>query len=119
MARRLKDVIFYLGSPDVGWITTALQTITPEHRDLRQITFKVPNSLTFNVSTDDGEIIEEVIHGQWLDLDRLLIQFLESSSVRPRVMRVVSKGGSGDTKDHIGCLLPGLTKKGVIDLARF
>jgi len=96
----------------------ALQTITPEHRDLRQITLRVPDSCTFRVSTRDGEIIE-AIRRQWLDLDRLLVQFLESSSIHPTVIRTVSGVARGNIKDYIGCLLPELTKKGVVDLARF
>jgi len=97
----------------------ALQTITPEHRDLRQITIQVPKSLTFNAGTGGGGIIEEAIRGQWLDLDRLLVQFVESSSIRPSVTQTISKGSRGDAKDHIGCLLPELTKKGIIDLTKF
>ena len=93
----------------------ALQTITPNHTDLRHITIRIPGSLTLNVGTSEGE----AILWQWLELDHLLVQFLESSSVRPSVIRTMSKGSRGDMKDHIECLLPELTKKGVIDLAKF
>ena len=40
-ATRLKDVSFWVRSRNVDWITAALRTITPEHRDLRQISIYV------------------------------------------------------------------------------
>jgi hypothetical protein len=44
-ATKLKDVVFQPKSWSVEWITTALRTITPKHRDLRQISIHDPCSV--------------------------------------------------------------------------
>jgi len=43
MATKLKDAVFQLASrsPNVGWVTLALRTITPKHRNLRRISIRV------------------------------------------------------------------------------
>ena len=114
-ATKLRDVVFHPRSQNVDWILMALQTITPNHRDLRRITIYVPNcSSLFMVDTDSRRTITEAMRVQWLDLDLLLVRLSESHSIRPRVIRAVPKmiGGMGD---YIGRLLPELTKTGVIN----
>jgi len=64
----------------------ALETITPEDKDPQQISI----SMAYNAALDcDGvnvrQTIRETIYGQWLDLDRLLVQFWDSRSISPRV----------------------------------
>jgi hypothetical protein len=56
----------------------------------------------------------ERIHGQWLDLDRLLVYFWELRSIRPKVVDT-SKEDWG-TGVHFECLLPEITKRGLIDV---
>ena len=46
-----------------------------------------------------------------MDLDRLLVQFWDSRSIRPKV--VTEKKGK---RDWAGYLLPEITKRGIIDL---
>jgi hypothetical protein len=55
--------------------------------------------------------IGDTVLGQWLDLDRLLVQFWESRSIRPRVVCSMEQNRS----DCVGCLLPEITKRGLID----
>jgi len=111
-ATRLRDLIFQPGSQRVKWITMALQTITPEHRDLRRISIQVHYAFIY-YGMGFREFIGEVACREWLDLDRLLVQLWESRSIRPRVG---SRGMEWDsTLQFIGCLLPEITKRGIVD----
>ena len=106
-ATRLKDMVFRVESRSIEWVTMTLQTITPEHRDLQQISICVPYYLTlFEVGANVRQTIGELICGHWLGLDHLLVQFWESRLIRPRV---------GCT-DCIGSLLPEITRRGIMDL---
>jgi hypothetical protein len=111
-ATKLKDVVFQPGLERVEWVIKALQTITPEHRDLLQLTIDIPCNLTAIGFVANGEAIGELAHGQWLDLDRLLVQFWESRSIRPKVVYTVGFG----MKDFVGSLLPEIMKRGVVDV---
>jgi hypothetical protein len=112
-ATKLNDLVFRPGPRRVRWIIAALQTITPNHRDLRQITIHIPFYLTIpEVLADVGEFIGEAPCELWLDLDRLLVQLWETHSIRPRVI-CTTEGGTGVS---IGSLLPEITKRGIIDL---
>ena len=111
-ATKLRDVVFQVGSQRVRWITTALQTITPEHKDLRQISFEIPDD--FILARADADV-GETIYRQWVDFDRLLVRLWESRSIRPKIVGATK--GEQETREYIGCLLPEITKRGVIDVA--
>ena len=53
---------------------------------------------------------------QWLDLDRLLVQFWVSRSIRPKI--VYPGNATEIMKDWIVCLLPEITKRGIVDLVK-
>ena len=96
-----------------------LQTITPKHRDLRQISIRIPFFLTVTYTYGDTisnatPTIGEPFREQWLDLDRLLVQLWESHSIRLRVVYLTR----GDLRDCIGSLLPEMTKGGLVDLVQ-
>ena len=106
---------FGIESRSVEWIVAALQTITPEHRNLRQISIYVPYHLTLlDVGTDIKQNLGEVISGGWSDLDRLLIRLWESHSIRLRVSCALG-GGRQNTEYCIGCLLPEITERGITE----
>jgi hypothetical protein len=115
-ATKLKSVVFRPHPGRVEWVTTALQTITSEHRDLRQISIRLPYFLTL----DRDATIRQAIAGEgsnlWLNLDCLLVQFWESHSIRPMIVYMANKD---ITRDHIECLLPEITKRGVIDIFEY
>ena len=97
----------------------ALQTITSKHRDLWQISIHVPHDLTYpDLDMDVGRIIREEICREWSGLDRLLVQFLESHSIRPRIVYPTLKEEKQSVymRDIIGCLLPEITGREIIDL---
>jgi len=119
-ATRLKDLVFRVASQQVDWITMVLCTIKSEHRDFRQITIYPPHDPTLSGPSDGpniGQIIGEVIFGQWLELDHLLAQLWESHSIRPKVMYCALYGTGEHITKNLGCLLPEMTGRGIIDLA--
>jgi hypothetical protein len=93
-------------------VVRALQTITPQHENLRQITIHIPYHLalvgafsSFSQATVQGQ------YGVWLDLDRLLVQLWESRSIRPEVVCMMEPGPGG-----VECFFPEITKRKIIDL---
>jgi hypothetical protein len=113
-ATKLRDAAFHLNWWSVQWIITALQTITPKHRDLQQVTVVMSHYLTrLNVGVDVGRAVGETNIGQWLDLDRLLVRLWESRSIHPKVMCTAEQHMRG----FVGCLLPEGIKRGIVDLA--
>ena len=109
--KKLKDVAFRHRTLDVGWITMALETITSKQWDFQEISIYVRRSL---IVTGDPKSVRqtvgEEVYGEWADLDHLLVQFLESRTVRTKVIYDV-KGACGD----IGGLLPEMMARGIIE----
>jgi hypothetical protein len=109
--------VFRPNSWSVEWITTALQTITAKHRDLQQISIRMCYPIVHKLSgagidADVREEVGEVGCGEWLELDRFLVQLWESRRIH--LMAVLRKGQ--DMRSSIECLLPEITKRGMIDL---
>jgi len=114
---KLRDAVFRPQSPAVTWAIAALQTITIEQRDLQHISIYAPSRFThIDPKANVRETIGGEISEQWLDLDRLLAQFWESRSIRPKVVCTTQERGNKNTRCCIGCLLPEVTKRGIIDL---
>ena len=112
-ATKLQDMTFRSTSLNVGWITAAVQTTVPEHRELRKILIRVPYSLT----CFDVDIMKEsAVYREWLDLDRLLVQLWESNSTPPRVICTTWKWEPEGRIGFADCLLPELTRRGIVDL---
>jgi hypothetical protein len=115
-ATKLKDVVFRPGPWKVEWVIAALQTITPNHRDLRQITIRIPHHLTHagalaNIRRSIGEAHVRL----WLDLDLFLAQLWETRSIRTKVVCTTERSTGVD----IGCLFPEMTKRGILDLVEY
>ena len=87
----------------------ALQTV--ESKNLRRITIRF-----YAITTQ--EPVEETVPQEWLDLDRLLVRFWTSHSIRPRLM-YGSDEGQKDIENHTRCLLPELTRRGLVDLVEY
>ena len=117
-ATKLGDVSFR-GSLNVGWITMALQTVTPKHRDLRQISVTIYTWAPVSVVAGDVRLfIGETKCGQWSELDLTLVQFWESHSICSKVICTGPEGeGRPDQmRSWMTYLLPEMTKRGIIDL---
>ena len=112
-AIKLQDVVFRHYPGVVEWVITALRTITPKHRDLRQISICIPHYLTCpGILANVSRHIGEADYGLWLDLDRFLVQFSESCSIRPEVVCPTERG----VEVNIESLFPEVSKRGMIDL---
>ena len=114
-ATKLRCIVFQPVSLTVTWVIAALRTITPEHRDLRQISVHVPGYIALvDASAGLEQAVGKAVYRQWLDLDRLLVQLWESRSIRPKLVPGLPME---NRKQNIACLFPEMTKRGVIDLA--
>ena len=104
-ATKLKDVEFRCGKPNIQWITMALQSI--ESKNLQQIIihcypiFEIP--------------IGGTVYRDWGDLDRMLVQFWTSHSIRPKIKYEAREEGN-DLKGLAPSLLPELAQRQVVDL---
>jgi len=118
-AKRLKGITFACLKLDPHWITTALETITPGHSDLQEISIHMPYSAALDRDgVDIRQTIGETVYGQWLDVDRLLVQFWDSRSIRPRVVDPLMENGGGGMGHLLSRdLLPEITERGIVDLA--
>jgi hypothetical protein len=77
---------------------------TVQSKDLRQIT--IHSYGTF------ASLIGEAARQEWRNLDRLLVQFWTSRSIRPKIVYREGKG----LNDLVPSLLPELTGRGAVDL---
>ena len=107
-ARRLKEVVFRLGVLNDVWITLALKTITPDHRDLRQISIYIPTYSFLNTR----QSLEE-IYSHWADLDCFLVKLRDLNTIHTRVIH----GAEGEEDAH-ECIemLPEMMKRRIIEL---
>lgn len=113
-ATRLRDAVFRPGSLGVGWISLVLRVITHEHRDLRRVSVDLPYYLPYLDSYEDlKRSVGERFFEQWLDLDGILVHLWESLSVRTNV-RWTRKWLEGVQRQYISCLLPEMTKRGIV-----
>ena len=103
-ATKLEDLSFLFGGLDVQRITTTLQTVQSKH--LQQITIHPCGTLANPVG--------ETVLQRWQDLDRLLVQFCISPSIRPRIKYEVRKGEDA-LRAFISSLLPELTRRELTD----
>ncbi|KAF9644820.1 hypothetical protein BDM02DRAFT_3121298 [Thelephora ganbajun] len=117
-APKLRDAILRPRLLNVAWVTIALQTISPKHRDLRQVSIGVHCDLLVVADANIGK----TIRGQWMNLDRILVQLWESHGIRPKVVCSVTeeeKEGEEAMHEYIGSLFPEITRRGIIEPVEF
>jgi len=110
-------MIFRCGGLNPKWIVMALQTITSKHQNLQQIRIRVPHHRCppTRESENLGEAAGEDGYRQWMDLDSLLVQLLESHAIRTKV----THGGKNSERKSEMCenmrgLLPKIAERGTI-----
>ena len=108
VATKLRDLVFQCTGVNVRWVAMALQTV--ESKDLQWVTLRpdIPTSV---------DVIEGTVREEWQDLDRSLVQFWTSHSIRPQVI-YSPVSGVKDIRDHASNLLPELTRRGLVDIVR-
>ena len=104
---KLKEVFLRAGS-NIRWMTGVLQTA--ESTDLRQITIRFPFFL--------GPRKKKWSHQDWQELDRLLLQFWTSHSIRSKI-ECWGVDEVGGLRALASRLLPELTGRGVVDLVEY
>jgi len=110
-------VTFGIGSWDVEWVIVALQTITPIHQDLRQISIHETHYSVFvEMGAEVGQLIEEQTARLWSELDQLLVQLWMSRSIRPKLLYNGFPEGEKAMRDLARCCLPEITGRGIVDL---
>ena len=108
-AMKLKKLVFQCRRPTVKWVTESLQTA--ESKDLERITVRPdPDAFEFRITGLDRR--------GWHDLDRLLVQFWDSHSIRPRVT-YEAETRRRDIRHYAPSLLPELTRRGLVDLVKY
>ena len=118
-AIKLKEVMFRCGLSG-EWVTTTLETITSRHQYLQQISIRI---LRVRRYAQEGDFAIDWIERAypvtwWSDLDRLLVQFWDSRSIRPKVLLPPTRKEVG-MKDWGEHLFPELTRRGVVDLVEY
>ena len=116
-AARLKDMIFRIDSSGPAWVTAALRTITPEHRDLRRILIFEAHLSTFVGFGATVPVVGEQTLGEWLELDRVLAQLWEAYSTPPKIMCRAPLWREIPARDLMGRLLPEATLGGTVNLS--
>ena len=104
------------------WVVTTLQTITPNHRDLHRISLDTQLVLlhlfpNFPNSINLRHRIGETAFQGWLELDRTLVRFSESHSIRLRLQvdyRILMS--DNEAKGMMERLLPEVTARGVANM---
>jgi hypothetical protein len=104
-ATKLKDLTFLCGRQNIQRITMALQSV--KSKNLRQITIHPHGSFE--------DLIGPVDHPQWQDLDRLLVQFWTSHSIRPMI-KYKAREIERDFGRQAPSLLPELMGRALVDL---
>ena len=110
-ATKLRDVTFWCFQVGLGWILTALRTITHDHRELEWITLRVFAS---EGVYDPWDVEYVGVNQEWLELDCVLAQLCESQSTRVKVQRA---GGESMERSQTEVLLPEAMAIGVVDLS--
>ena len=82
-ATTLKHATFRCESLYCGWVVTTLQTIKPEHRDLRKVTIHLPHPRSSEEMVGEVETAKPGM--RWSDLDRLLVRLDKSRSTSSEV----------------------------------
>lgn len=106
------------------WVTAALQTITPNHRNLRRISLRAPClawSPVYLIYPDAlpniRHTIGEIGYRRWLELDHLLVQLSETRSIRQEILYSEHPGGADCC--CMNDLLPEVTRRGVADKVKY
>ena len=110
-------MIFQCGKLNLKWIVMVLRTITSKHQDLQQITIHTPyhRCPATPESESLGEAAGEDGSRQWMDLDNLLVQLLESHAICTKVAHGRGKSESkSEMCEHIRALLPKVAERGTI-----
>ena len=113
-ATKLTSVVLRVEEKFVLWATTALKTITSEHRNLREVTIHINFRTTLDLvdsPIDVVSVIGKMLYMQWMDLDHILVQLCKLDAVCVRVS-YCSAGKQKETREYAEALLPETVRGG-------
>ena len=109
-------MILRLEELDDVWTAMVLKTLTSEHRNFRKVTIHIPIAISsVGEPVNVKQSIGEETHGQWMDLDHILIQLWESNAIHTQVI-YTTEGEKKEAREFIGALLPEMTKRGKVEM---
>lgn len=115
-AKKPQEAVFHPEELNTSWVAMTLKTITSEHRDLQKVLIHC-----FGISDyGDGQTnarttIGDESHGDWIDLDRTLMQVWESLAVCTEIS-YFSRGKRKRARNFMEHLFPETTKRGIVKL---
>ena len=121
-ATKLKDITLMSCGLNPQWVVTTLQTITPSHKDLHQISLD-PESILLHLYPDFPNSINlkqrigDATFQGWSELDRTIVQLSESHSIRLKFQinyRILKS--DDEAKGMMEKLLPEVTARGVANM---
>ena len=93
-----------------------LRTITPEHKNLQQISIYIPRIRHYwGGRTVAGDSDAENYPLRWSDLGRLLVELWKSHSVHSTVVFPRTEHGSATAADWARLFMPRLVERGIFD----
>ena len=121
-ATKLKDMIF-LSIWELSWVTSTLQTITHDHRNLQRLAIDasvVLREFENTPTSDTRDILEETTYREWLELDSLLAGLWESHSISLKVLYdQYVEMDEDEARARMETLLPEVMGKGRAELVSF
>ena len=84
---------------------------------LRTVESKTLQSITICLNSSVLETVGEAARRELDDLDRLLVQFWTSHSIRPQVMHVTGRR-ERNVGGNVPSLLPELARRGLVDIVK-
>ena len=113
-ATKLKDVTL-VSERYPRFIASTLKTVTPDHRNLRQITVFTTDIL---YSMDSNPHNQKTTRAEWLGLDSVFIKLWESHSIHPKVQYdLPSLMDAEKVRQSVESLFPETTRREVVDLS--
>ena len=93
-------MLFRSRLPNVQWVTATLETFTSNHETFGSLDPCRPTPAVPAQTSDRGS--GKLCMGYWLDLDRFIIQFWESRSIRSKIIYFCTlQGGKEEVIDCV------------------
>ena len=99
----------------IAWVAGTLKTITPGHRNLREVSIQnraLSDPAYCNIT---GTVLTNELYGHWVDLDRALIKLWELHAVRAKISYFPGIRRER-VREFVEGLLPETTERGIVEL---
>jgi hypothetical protein len=117
MATRLESLTFRPWTMDVEWVIRTLNTIPGDHGNIKiRLVYDILRVKLPASGLEFANAVSPTILGQWLRLDKLIVQLWESSKIPTNVLCHDPREGwlAWGVGVATGTLLPEATRRGVV-----